>query len=303
MKIKLKMHKDHWINPPMATLGMKYLLTSLHNSDLFDIEYHEETLKCMKDFRATILYANGKRIYLDLWDYATPTYTSAVYDANFDLIIKLQRRKMDFNSYFLRECRERKLFINQTDDELRAFDKKIIPWTFFPSKWFETYIGREHELFSSETKIPGFFCGKDWKCRRTCKKWMGRHKLEYMSSDQGLKSGKVLTNDEFLQKMKDSKLGFTFHGRSSVFSEAKNRREIDYLMMKKPLVLNYEPVYWNPMKSGVHFIRWLGESPKDLEKNYDLAKIAENGHQWYLDNATPKGIANSFKQIVEKELS
>jgi hypothetical protein len=43
-------------------------------------------------------------------------------------------------------------------------------------------------------------------------------------------------------------------GRASMVTDAKNRREIDYMMLKKPLLLNYKPKYYDEMIEGKHYI-------------------------------------------------
>ena len=78
-----------------GTLGMGYLIQSLINSDLFEIDYHEDIFRTAKGERGSTILCNGKRIYLDLWDYAAPTYCEKTFNEGFDLIIKLQDRRLD----------------------------------------------------------------------------------------------------------------------------------------------------------------------------------------------------------------
>ena len=82
MKNKLILHEGDF-RKGGTTLGMKFLLQALGNSDKFDVSFHNETIKAMRSERATIMYLNGKKIYLDLWEYATPTHTDRIYNANF----------------------------------------------------------------------------------------------------------------------------------------------------------------------------------------------------------------------------
>jgi len=100
--------------------------------------------------------------------------------------------------------------------------------------------------------------------------------------------------------MRTSKYGLCLHGRGSHFTEAKNRREIDYMLLKKPLLLNYDPNYYNSMIDGKHYIK-INEktSLENLEKEYNIDEIAQNGYQWYKDNASPMGAANTFLQIMK----
>ena len=86
-KVLLKLNKDQH-NGYYGTLGMPYLLGCLKDSDLFDIEYHDYYLKTARDFRATTIFANDKKIYLDFWEYPTPCYTMNAYNADFKVALR-----------------------------------------------------------------------------------------------------------------------------------------------------------------------------------------------------------------------
>jgi len=296
MKPKLLINSQDFKNLH-NTLGMAELLSHLINSDLFDIGYHEDRIHTLRDFRATILYCNGKKVYLDLWEYPAPTYSKDVIEGEFDLIIKLQHRKMDLD-YFQKACKRKGYFVNSGPEELQAFMDKVVPWTFFPSKMMtklNVKAGEKHPATHF-----GFFCGKPWKSRGPMRKKMDKEGLEFLISRQALRGGKALTDEQYLEKMKTSKFGIIFHGRASFFTEAKNRREIDYMMLKKPLLLNYEPFYYNPLVPGKHFI-YVDQNTdfKSLENEYDIDEIGENGYQWYMENGSPMGSAQTFLQIMK----
>ena len=114
---------------------------------------------------------------------------------------------------------------------------------------------------------------------------------------------KELTDEEYLKKMQGCKYGLVLHGRASAFSEFKNRREIDYMMMMKPLLLNYRPHYYNQLLEGKHYI-YLDEKTeiKNLENMYNIEEIAKNGYEWYKNNASPLGVVQSFLKIMNDKL-
>lgn len=302
MENKLLLHKPQFERPSQRTLGMAYTLNALKNSKVWtEIGTHEEYISTCRDFHATILIVNGKRIYLDFWEYPSPSFSDAVYNANFDLIIKLQLRDMPID-WMVNEGRKNGFLVNKTDAEAKQFYQKIVPWSFFPSRLMTPYIGRESELFSSNIKRKGFFCGKDWKCRRRGKAAILRENMEYINSDQEI--GNIISDQRFLQMMMESQFGIVLQGRGSWPTDAKNRREIDYMMMKKPVLMNYKPFYYNQMVEGEHYIFWDGTKPlAEIEKTYDLNKIAEKGHQWYLENATPDALSATFNQICKEKLT
>ena len=127
-----------------------------------------------------------------------------------------------------------------------------------------------------------------------------RQKIEYRESDQSFKNCRPLSDKEYVQYMAESKYGIVLPGRVSWFTEGKNRREIDYMMMRKPLLLTYTPYYYNELKPGIHYIKIDPETDiSTLENDYDIDQIAENGFQWYKENASPLGAAKVFKQIMD----
>ncbi len=300
-KTQLLIHSPRLSSPCRRTLGMAYTINALRNSPLFEIGVHDEYIQTCRDFHATIMIANGKRIYVDLWEYPNPSFSEAVYNANFDLIIKLQLRDMPLD-WMVNECRKNDFLTSKADEEIRAFCSKMVPWSFFPSRLLEPYIGKEESLWGGEVKRNGFFCGKDWKCRRRGKAAVQKEGLEYINSDQEI--GNLVPDKKFVEMMQESKFGIVLQGRGSWPTDAKNRREIDYMMMKKPILMNYRPFYYNRLVDGEHYIYWDGSIPlSQIEKDYDLKRIAENGYQWYLRNATPAGLASTFKQIIDERLS
>ena len=124
-------------------------------------------------------------------------------------------------------------------------------------------------------------------------------------SDQGnRRTGRKLSDQEYVEKMQRSKYGIVLAGRSTAVTDPKNRREIDYMMLKKPLLLNYKPHYYNTLEAGKHYIFFDANTDiKNLENEYDINQIAENGYQWYLENVRPEGAANTFRKILKEKLS
>ena len=70
-------------------------------------------------------------------------------------------------------------------------------------------------------------------------------------------------------------------------------------MMKVPLLINYKPLYYNELIEGYHYI-YIDEETNltELESKYDLEAMAERAYEWYLENATPDGLAKTFKNMV-----
>ena len=286
-------------------LGLPELLTTLIESNVFDITYHNDRINATKGDRGSVLYYNDKKIYLDVWDYACPTHSPQVWDANFDLIIKLQHAFLTPEEYDARCQTKHQLFIDKSPEQRKMFWNRIVPWTFFCSRIMKQFIGKEDEITSEPINQLAFFCGKHWRCRHGISESLKRNGIEYIISDQGCyESGRPLSDEEYIKKMKSCQLGLVLHGRSSAFSQSLNRREIDYMMLKKPLLLNYKPYYYNGLIEGKHYIYFNEKSTlKDLLMMYNVEEIGRNGYEWYKANASNKGVVNTFLQILREKLN
>ena len=279
-----------------GTLGFDYIVESLKNSGVFEIQNHNEVINPVKGMRGTILYFNGKKIYLDLWEYSAPTHTSEVLNGDFDLIIKLQHKNIISRDY-INFVRHKRMFLGVSDSVLETFWKKIFPWTFFPSKSMFPYIDKENDLVSLPIKRFGFFCGRNWKARHSMKTKLESEVVEYICNEV---EGARISDEKFMELMLSSQFGIVLPGRSTYVSDSKNRREIDYMMMRKPLLISYKPYYYDPLIDGIHYI-YIDEKTnfKNLTKMYNIDEIAENAFQWYQKNAKPSGIASSFLKIMK----
>jgi hypothetical protein len=277
---------------------MLEFMNHLNDSDLFEIDFHDDIIHTGKGARATLVYYNDHKVYIDFWEYSMPTYTMQVYDANPELIIKLQDREIE-HKRFERICNRKNIMLNLTPEERQAYFDKIVPWTFFPSKMIAP-LATEDLKYDWPIERVGFFCGKGWKCRGRMKRRLEALGIEFVLSNQGMRRGRPLNDNQYLKRMKTSKYGIVLHGRGSHVTDCKNRREIDYMILKKPLLMNYKPYYYNDLEPGKHFI-YIDESTdiENLENDYNLEEIAENAYQWYLDNASPMGVAKSFLQIMQ----
>lgn len=296
MNYSLKLHRQQYDSRGI-TLGRKHFLTVLGESDWCDLSFHNDFLEAARGIHGTIIHFEGKRIYLDLWEYPSPTHSLEVFKADFDLIIKVQHKDLSIEKYS--EICNQKQLIPVSDADRLKFLKKIVPWTFFPSRMSNLFSAKGGALVG--IKHDCFFCGRYWKCRHAMLRSLEKQGIECVRSNLSNTSALPLPDELFLLKMMQSKYGLVLAGRSSPLTDAKNRREIDYLMMEKPLLLNYKPYYYNPLLPGVHYI-YIDEKTniKNLENMYNIEEIAANGHKWYLENASKQGIQSTFLQIMKE---
>ena len=170
----------------------------------------------------------------------------------------------------------------------------------------EEFVGNEQGLQQAMHPIESscFFCGKDWKCRHGMLKSLNEQNIECIVSDQGLRFGKKIKIESYLHKMLSSRYGLILHGRNTALTDCKNRREIDYMIMHKPLLLNYKPFYYDHLIEGTHYI-YIDEKTKidSLSDMYNTEEIEHNAYEWYKRNATPMGAANIFLRIMQEKFN
>jgi len=299
-KPKIKINRKDLTNQINA-IGLTELLTYLKDSDLFDIDYHDERITSAKADRAAILHYNDKKIYLDVWEYDLPTYSKSIYRQNFDLIIKLFHSNST-KKHFLNWNKRKKIMAFVSEDEAWDYHKSIVPWTFVPSRLIQKAIKRRTIDKEYEITQDGFFYGVRWKTRLKMFESFKKQEIDAVESFQATRHRK-LTDEKYLKKMKSSKYGIVLAGRGGYFTDRKNRREIDYMMIRKPLLINYRPNYYNPLEQDKHYIFINPETKINaLENMYNTKEIEKSCHEWYKNNATPHGAAKVFKQIMDERL-
>lgn len=296
----LGIDKKYFENGGEGTLGAKWILDALVNTGIFNIEWHDERIRPMRGERATIFHYKNKRIYFDLWEYPTPSHTPKVVNANFDLIIKLQHQNVSFNAYN-RYIMRKRLMPDITENQKREHFNKIVPWTFFPSRMILSNTNGFNDSVAIERM--GFFCGKAWKTRIKTKNKLIASGVEVMDSSQESRAGRPLTDEDYIHKMRSSKYGVVIQGRGSMVTDVKNRREIDYMILRKPLLMSYKPFYYDPLIPGKHYIYFDENTDlSQLDIMYNVKEIEENAYQWYQRNATKKGMAETLLKIFEDKL-
>src|SRR5690606_10439446 len=150
---QLSLNKRHFTRN-VSTLGLNFLLKALGGNPSFNLSLHEDSVNAMRGMHGSVIYFEDKRIYLDMWEYPTPSHTEAIFKQNFDLIIKVQHRDISSEAY--NQFCDRKNMMQITKLEREAFLNKFVPWTFFPSRIMEGYLGREGELKAKNDTHIGF---------------------------------------------------------------------------------------------------------------------------------------------------
>lgn len=286
-------------------LGCSYLLRQLIKSNLFDIYYHNDVVgnkNASKAHLSSIIYYNGFKVLLDLWEFPTPTHTSHIIEDNsIKLIIKLQHRWHTYSAErYVRWCRSRNFCDHISDERLFYFWRRIVPWTFFPSPLFEKDIeeGIEYETNIDDNNVC-FFYGRPWACRQMWFGWLEKQNIEYNTSWKQ----NFVTPKNFKDLMLTCRYGLVINGKGHFLTDCKNRRTVEYMYLRKPLLLTHRPLYYNKMIPGYHYIPLtLNTDVKNIEDEYNVKEIAEHGREYFDDNFSSKGVATTFLQILKREI-
>ena len=300
MASKIKISINRTQANSIKGLGLPLFFHALKTSDLFDIDYHDETCGERHRTLQTLFICNGRKIVLDTFESAYTTCSKEILEGNYDLILKLQQADMPVDDIVDFVVDVLKTY---SVDEIRAFYNKVVPWTFFHSRMFERDWKNKVIYTPSPHTNIGFFCGRDWDKRKPHMDELRQSGIEVFCSNHGGVPDIKLQNQDFIKRMLSSRLGIVLEGIDSPVTNGKNRREMDYMMVRKPLLLDYKPFYYNPLIPGKHYVYW-DKNIKELNAQYtnrELAEIEQNAYEWYNNNASRLGVAKSLRQILQEK--
>ena len=297
MASKIKISINRAQSDSVKGLGLPLFLHAIKTSDLFDVGYHDEVCLPRHITLQSVLVCNGKKVLLDTYESAYTTCAKEVMKGDYALILKLQHKNMPLEDIV---CFLSSITKEYSPDELHAFYNKTVPWTFFHSRMFERDWLKDAMYTPSSHNKVGFFCGRGWDRRQARIAELRQCGLEVLCSNHGGVPDMRLRNKDFIDRMLSSRLGIIMEGIDSPITDGKNRREMDYMLVRKPIVMDYKPCYYNPLVPGKHYIYW-DRNIADISAEYtdaDLAEIEHNAHEWYTKNASRHGMASSLHQIL-----
>jgi len=241
----------------------KLMLKRMGDSGAFDVTHKKFPPKLFALTRPghmTPFILNGKKCFLDDWDYDYPTSTidEEFFDKNPEhkdlrYVFKIQYSKGETQKF---------------TDLGKKFGFEVFPFFMFPRHDFE--LG-SWKWKNKDHKYLALFSGRVWKFRKPWKKYMGERPDCISVNDSHLKITNSRMNsvddDVYLDILKNTKWGLCLRGKGT---DCKNRREVEYLSYGMPLVLDYKPYYpfddeFQPNKDYV-FV----EKPQDLERLKDM---------------------------------
>ena len=241
----------------------KLMLRRMGESGIFNVEYRKFPPKLFALSRPghmTPFILNGKKCFLDDWDYAYPT--SSISEEFFERNPEHKDLKYVFKIQY---SRGEIPFFTKLGEK---FGIQIFPFFMFPRHDFE--LG-SWKWKNGDHKYLALFSGRVWKFRRQWNAYMQKHPECISVNDSYLKVTdkrmNAIDDDVYLDILKQTKWGLCLRGKGT---DCKNRREVEYLSYGMPLVLDYKPYYpfddeFQPNKDYVYL-----EKPEDLEKLKDM---------------------------------
>jgi hypothetical protein len=228
---------------------------------------------------------NEQSFFIDDWDYHYPT--SSLANANIP-------------HYYLQENKPTILKIQYTINNQSLYDKiyekfqiKVLPFIIFPNKVFNLSFNKWKYTDNHE-----------YLCFHTGRIWRERHKwVNYLNNSSFKKpdTSKQLNEKDFESLLLKTKWGLILKGKGV----GKNRREVEYMSIGMPLVLNYKPEYPFPYNPDEHYV-YL-EKPSDIDKLIDLdpkpfaEKSVEIYNKYY--SVESGGLYNSFNSAYLKTIN
>lgn len=247
-------------NAPYMIWG-KLMLKRMAESGIFDVEYKKFPSRLFALRRArhmTPFILNGKKCFIDDWDYSYPT--SSLSEEFFEKNPEHKDLKYVFKIQY---SYGEKDFFDRLGEKLGI---AIFPFFMFPRHDFK--LG-SWQWENKNHKYLALFSGRVWKYRRHWKEYMGKHPDCISVNNSHLKITNKRMNsiddNEYLKILQNTKWGLCLKGKGT---DCKNRREVEYTSYGMPLALDYKPYYpffFEPNKDYVFL-----EKPEDLEKLKDV---------------------------------
>lgn len=243
-----------------------------------------------------LIQINGEYIYLDCWDFSGPTW-GVLHDLDdkpeLAAVIKIQMAR---------------------GSEWET-DTPVVPWTMFHMDQ-QNYLENQekYETIISHTttaKIHGAV--KGYRIGYTGCMW--RHREVWVEAIKKIPNSDVTawprsqrkhrpgTFMEWIHRVATWKIAIILQGKHDGRTEAKNRSEPQFASLNIPMILNYKPYYFNELTPGIHYI--YCKAPEDLPECIRRAELlnpqsAFNANNWWWGNASARGIAHSFMQLMQK---
>jgi hypothetical protein len=235
--------------------------------------------------QACTILVNGKRVFLDTWDYDGPAACISQ-KHRIDLIVKIQAKP----------CWTKQDGIPVTGWSM--FHTAQMNWLW---KLEERRVDRA--MIREIRPYRCGFTGRSWKMRRP---WTGVCELvPHFDLETWPGRKRLHDTDAWVKRTHQWSCGLVLQGKHGGMTQGLNRREVEFASLGVPMILNYQPHYPDPMVSGVHYLycakpEWIN-SCIDKAIN-DGEYLVKNAREWWERNASVAGLCKSFCTLMEKYL-
>lgn len=265
----------------------KYLLHLLSLNDNVSV-FRDMSLSTIPVFKSKNLIPfklDDFPFFIDDWDYSYPTS----YLDNPKVLYPYLKNNLPPTILKIQYSSNHK---EKYDNLYNKYNIKVLPFIIFPNRYFN--LGFDKWDSNKQHKYLCFHTGRQWRERS---RWINYLKNNISEIPQ---INTKLTTQEYQSLLLDTKWGLVLKGKGI----GKNRREIEYMSIGMPLVLNYKPEYPFPYNANEHYV-YL-EKPKDIEKLKDIdpepyAKKSLDIYNRYY-NYNSGGLYHSFNIAYVKSL-
>ncbi len=187
----------------------------------------------------------------------------------------------------------------------------VVPWTMFHMdtlNWLEN-LPRYREIVAETPKtFRAGFTGVNWPCRKpwveALKKIDGVDVNAWPTSERKHRPGTV---EDYVRRIATWECAICLKGKTDRWTDGKNRREVEFAGLGIPMVLNYQPTYFDPLRAGEHYISVDASAALGLlgDRAFDGAltdagiAVSDNAFSWWNANASREGICRSFVRLME----
>jgi hypothetical protein len=234
-----------------------------------------------------------------------------------DKTVVINTREYDF--FIPAAAEEFDLVLDVQYNPDRNWPENVQPFTMFAQRMteFHTKLPAYRDVIQQGTKrYKVGWSGCVWSKRRRMLDALGKYPWMFIRDNwtNNHRAGEGpnrrqfigLSYDEYVSEVSSWLWGLVLYGRGSNRKGAGNQREHEFSALGIPMILNYQPCYYEPMVPGKHFmyaraahkvVDMLNETSEEYAK-----EIAHEAYQYWKLTMSPEGICSLFKRICRERL-
>ena len=205
-------------------------------------------------------------------------------------------------------------------DPARGWRENVVPFTMFAHNMaaFHQHIEQYREIVRSQKKQYRVgWAGCSWRSRKRFlteldgypnifirHNWVAKEEKRIGHGARKNRTNIAPSYEDYLKDAGSWDWALVMFGRGSNRKGNNNQREHEFAALQVPMVLNYQPTYYEPLIAGEHYL--FAKSPDDVKRladsNREGNQMAENAYQYWKRNMSAEGIQNLVRRICQERL-